>query len=458
MGRILGIELRRSPAAFIALLSTVVGAGLLMSAPPAFAGRWMQLAVATRLDLLILLPLALAGGAWLGRRDAVHRVGELFASTVRPRWQRVLPTAVAFAIAVVTAYLLVFLIGMAWVAPDARYFPVATIAVTAVGALGVLAAGWLGMAVGRAIPRLVTAPALAVIGAGVAGFLPMLVDDPARRGAGTRPAALLLTPIHDGNIDDFQTILSRVNVAQSLWLAALAVTSLLLLGAVRRRGFALALVPAVLGAAIALPLLPAGGYAAAAAVDPAAGELTCDDDGPQICVTRVHAHLLPDIAGPARQALFLLAAKVPGAPVRVAEGRQLSDWARTGTDPAPAPHDAGTLVFNLSRIGISDRADYATPFFLSFLIQSAWTQECATEARGDDVWVFEAVAAAWVKDRPDALEALTDPGERERADDVYRALTALPPAEQGQRMARARAAALDCRSDALLPSLTKGAA
>ena len=177
MGRILRIELRRSPAVFIALLSTVIGTGLLVSYPSEFAGRWMQLAVAVRLDLLVLLPLALAGGAWLGRRDALHRVDELFASTVRPRWQRVLPTAGAFAVAVVTTYLLVFLIGAAWVAPTSRYFPVVAIAVTAVGALSLIAAGWLGMAAGRAVPRLVTAPALAVVGAAVAGMLPMWLGE-----------------------------------------------------------------------------------------------------------------------------------------------------------------------------------------------------------------------------------------------------------------------------------------
>ena len=80
--------------------------------------------------------------------------------------------AAALAIPVVTAYLLVFGIGGGMGGADAGYFPVTAIVVTAVGALSLIAAGWLGMAAGRAVPRLVTAPALAVIGAALTGMLP----------------------------------------------------------------------------------------------------------------------------------------------------------------------------------------------------------------------------------------------------------------------------------------------
>ena len=456
MGRILRIELRRSPAMLVALLSAVTGAGLLVSYPASFAGRWMQLAVATRLDLLVLLPLALAGGAWLGRRDALHRVDELFASTVRPRWQRVLPTAAAFGLAVVAAYLLVFLVGAAWVAPTARYFPGAAVAVAAVGALSLVAAGWLGMAAGRAVPRLVTAPALAVVGAAVAGMPALLPPSGSVVGTTTRAgsAVLLLTPIHDGNIDDFQTIVARVTVPQALWLAALAVTGLLLLGVVSRRGIALAVLPAVLGAVIAIPLLPAGGYPAAAAVDSAAGELVCDTGTPQVCLTRVHAYLRPDIAGPARQAVTLLAAKLPGAPTRAVESRQLHEWARSGKDPVRAEPQAGTLVFDLATLGITDPAEYAGADFLSFLLVAPWQPGCGADA--PDGSTFGAVAVAWLKNQPVDPQGLAEPAERTRAQAAYRALAGLPRAEQGRRMARARDAALGCRGDALLPILAEG--
>jgi hypothetical protein len=455
LGRILRIELRRSSAVFLALLLLLVGAVLLMSYPEGFEGRWMQLAVATRLALLVMLPLALGGGAWLGRRDALHRVGELFASTVRPRWQRVIPAAAAYAIAVVTAYVLVFAVGALWVAPSARYFPAAAFGVAAVGALSLVAAGWLGMAAGRAVPRLFTAPALAVLGAAVAGMLPIVVSESAMMTTGRAgPAAMLLTPIHDGNIGDFQTIAARVTGTQALWLTLLAVTGLLLLGAARRRSVALAVVPAVLGAAIALPLLPAGGYRAAAAADPAAGRLVCDDSGPQVCLAEVHAYLLPDVVRPARQALTLLAAKVPGAPTRAVESIEFEPWLEQ--DRAPAPRPAGQLTFGLVSAGISDRAEYGDGYFLAFLLASAWEPDCATSA--DDVWTFQAVGAAWLRGSTAPLaELLQNPADRQLAGDVYQSLAGLPQAEQARRMAQAHAAAQDCSAATLLPILSGNA-
>ncbi|MDI5943999.1 hypothetical protein QLR68_38895, partial [Micromonospora sp. DH15] len=114
------------------------------------------------------------------------------------------------------------------------------------------------------------------------------------------------------SLNDFKTIPSSVSLLQALWLAALAATGLLLLGAVGRRAVALAVLPAVVGAAVAVPLLPTGGYSGSAVLDPAAVELVCDDDGPQVCVTRAHAALLPRVVGPARETLALIDAKLPG--------------------------------------------------------------------------------------------------------------------------------------------------
>ncbi|MEV4626481.1 hypothetical protein AB0J90_09380 [Micromonospora sp. NPDC049523] len=82
-GRFLRVELRRSAAGGIALLMLVVGTVMPLSSTQSFTGRWMQLAVNTRSMLMVLLPLALAGGAWPGRRETRHRVDELFAQPHR---------------------------------------------------------------------------------------------------------------------------------------------------------------------------------------------------------------------------------------------------------------------------------------------------------------------------------------------------------------------------------------
>ncbi|MDG4779278.1 hypothetical protein O7614_06415 [Micromonospora sp. WMMD961] len=455
-GRILRIELRRSAAPGVALLSLVTGTALVLTSTEFYAGRWMQLAITARTMLMVLLPLALAGGAWLGRRDARHRVDELFASTVRPRWQRVGPAAGALAGAVATAYLLVFLVAAGWVVRTAGYFPANAMVVIAVGVPALIAAAWLGMAAGRAVPRLVTAPLVAVLGFVLVGLVPewVMTVDTATTLARLRPepSAVLLVPTFSGGVDDFQTVTNRVSLLQMVWLVSLAATGLLLLGAVRRRAIALAVLPAVLGAAVTVPLLPVGGTRGAVVADPVAVELVCDNDGPQVCVTRAHAGVLPDVVGPAREALAVIAAKLPDAPVRAVETQQVAYWAQLTPDLSPPRHPGDTLVFETPTINRTGGADLSDGDFVPSLLRAVWEQECG-EGSEDDEPLARRLAAAWLSDQPPALESWWDRTDAERAQRAYQALVGLPEAEQRHRMAAARDAALDCRTDALLALL-----
>ncbi|MEU8187093.1 hypothetical protein [Micromonospora carbonacea] len=443
-GRIMRIEVRRSAVPGIALLLVIVGAALMLTVTGGYAGRWTQLAVYARSTLMMLMPLALAGGAWLGRRDRRHRVDELFGTTVRSRWRRSLPLAAGYALALVAVYLLTFLLGIPWVAPSAGYFPVSTIPITAVGALALVAAGWLGMAAGRAMPRVATAPVLAVVAFAVLTFVPDYVSMSGYDENFTKvrpdPAALLLAP-GINSLNDFMTVPSSVSLLQALWLAALAATGLLLLGAVGRRAVALAVLPAVVGAAVAVPLLPTGGYSGSAVLDPVAVELVCDDDGPQVCVTRAHAALLPEVVGPAREALALIDAKLPGtAPTRVEEGRQLLD----NTVRADASHvrDDGTLVFDALSIGWTGFSDVSPEELSAALLDAAWWRECETE---HPTFLARAVAVAWLTGgQPDLGRGSSAPEEREKADTALRELRKLPSDEQRKRVQAARAAALGC--------------
>ena len=254
-----------------------------------------------------------------------------------------------------------FLIAAGWVVPTSGYFPGATIVVTAVGVPALVAAAWLGMAAGRAVPRVITAPILAVVGFVLVGLVPELATWPdtdarshaasgrsRRRCCSSRPSPAWTTSRRSRR---------RVSLLQALWLVSLAATGLLLLGAVRRRAIAFAVLPALLGVAVAVPLLPVGGARGAAVVDPVAIELVCDNDGPQVCVTRAHAALLPDVVGPARQALGMMAAKLPNAPVRAVETQQVAYWARLAPDAAPPRHSADTIVFDTP----TDRTGSAAP-------------------------------------------------------------------------------------------------
>ncbi|WP_433220061.1 hypothetical protein ACQP00_16945 [Dactylosporangium sp. CS-047395] len=406
----IGFELRRTSVVVVGGLSLVVGAALLVSFPQGFAGRWLQLAVAVRLLLVFLFPVALAGGAALGRREARAGVGELFASTPRPRSHRLLVTAAALAIGLVAAYGLLFAVGAVWVVPSAGYFPLAALAVAGVGALALVAGGWLGLAAGRAVPRFVTAPVVAVLGIFLVGMLPEWVQV-----GRARPRALLLSPVFSGAIDDFATVAPRVSAVQAGWLATLAATGLLLATA-SRRAILPAVVPAVVGAALAVQLLPLGGYAAVAVADPRAVDLVCDDRGPQVCVTRVHAALLPGVAGPVRAALAVLAAGVPGAPTRAVESR----------GPGGPPHAADTLEFPAPPIGPTGHADLRDGTFPDLVLGAAWEQHC--DPSPADAFAGRRVAVSWLR---------SDPGPERR-----------------RLLAEARSAVLACDPDAfagLLP-------
>ncbi|MFY1695135.1 MULTISPECIES: hypothetical protein [unclassified Solwaraspora] len=453
-GRIMKTEVRRTAVPGIALLLLVIGAAFTLLSIEFFAGRWTQLALYGRGSLLLLIPLALAGGAWLGRRDRRSRVGELFATTVRPRWQRTLPLAVGYAAIMVVVYLLATAVGAIWVAPTAAYFSSTVFGITTVGALGMVAASWLGMAAGRAVPRIVTAPVLAVVGFAVVALLPDYISMAGYDANWVKtqpdPSALLLTPAFPGGFDDLQTLPTSVSALQAVWLAALAGTALLLIGTARRSLLALAVLPAVLGAAVAVPLLPTGGYFGAAVVDPAAAELVCDDDGPQVCVRKVHAQLLPDIVGPAREALTLMAAKLPDPPVRAQESARPVDWATPGRPPARRPPD--TLVFDPVGVTADGKADLSDGYFEANLLHAAWAQEChAVSGPGQAVrsvpYQAEAVATAWLTGEPPKREDWFRVEDIQQIEAGYQGLTALPADQQRQLVGRARAAALDCDYD-----------
>jgi hypothetical protein len=313
VSRVLRIELRRSAALGTALILLAVGALLLFSVDRSvFTTGWMQLAMTQRLYLAVLWPLALAAGAWQGRREHRTNVTELFASTPRPRAHRAVPTLGAMALAVVAGYLAMGIAGGLWIAGTARYLPASVFAVLAVGLLALVAAVWLGLAAGRLLPSPATAPALGLAGLGVLLLLP----------AATRPhgwLALVFSPIYEMNLPDaYTTVPGPASVAQAVWLSALAVTAVLLVVSGGWRLRVAALLPVVLGAAVAIAAMPRHNRYVIDAIDPVARELVCAHDEPRVCVSRVHAGLLAEVVPPARAALTVLA-PLPSPPTQVHE-------------------------------------------------------------------------------------------------------------------------------------------
>jgi hypothetical protein len=439
--RVLRTELRRSVAPWIALLIAVVGTVTIYAVLRAWGARWMPLALWQRQAGFLLIPIALGAGAWQGGRERRAKVGELLDSTARPRWQRALATAGALATGAVTGYLAMFAAGAVSVAPRAIYFPPGVVLVVAIGALTVVAAVWSGLAAGALWPSQLT-PAIAV----VAGLV-LMIGLPLTLGD---TAVGLLSGQLPSQQEDFSRVVTGAHVGQAVWLLGVAATALLLLGATGRRARLGAALPAVLAAAVALAVLP-GRDEPLTVTDPVAAGPHCTADAPRVCVRRAHASLLSDLRGPGREALRILAARLPGAPTVVRESTE--SWV-VGARPAP-----GELAVDLTMTA-DGHVQESRQELLWQLLDGAGTRPCTNiyeRARHLDVHrhhTARVIAAGWLISEHPSASVLT-PGQRqdELTTRSLAALLALPPAEQRARVIALRDAAQRCDGRDLLDVL-----
>lgn len=435
MTRVLGVELRRSAAIGAAVSLAVIGTlALFFAEGIAFSAGWMQLAITQRLYLALLFPLALAAGAWQARREHRSKVAELFATTPRPVSQRVVPTLGAMAVAVVAGYLVMGLAGAAWIIGTAGYLPVQVFVVTAVGALALVAAAWLGLAVGRLLPSPVTAPALGVAGLGALLMIPFA----------TKPhgwLALIFSPMVEMNMpDDYATVPGRVSAAQTLWLVGLALAAVLLVASANWRTRVAAVLPVALGVGLAVAVMPHHNRLVTDAVDPVARELVCADGEPQVCLSRTHEKLLPEVTGPARQALAVLA-ELPGAPTKVHED--------TYAFPDTYPEFRADTV--LLRVDSDRRGHLAGRATVQADVVTAAFSGPPTCENGP-AWADQLAAAHWLlgtKPAPAPVQDTLLPAGPDdaivEAAQIWQELRERPEADAASRVAALRQAAVDCK-------------
>jgi hypothetical protein len=252
---------------------------------------------------------------------------------------------------------------------------------------------------------------------------------------------------------DFAAVTAGAHLGQALWAVALAGAGLIVFATARLRTRAAAIVPVALGAAVALAVLPER-YADAYHLDPGAAAPVCTPDMPQVCVMRAHQGALADLRGPGREALAILAAKLPDAPTRVVE--------TTYMDPPPPRADTVSIALQVSGDGREARSALGTPDIRWDLLGGAGTPWCDNAAdpgtpgrRRHDIARF--VAAAWLLDQePPAPADPADPALLQRSETlpVYQALRELPAAEQRARVAELREAELACDGRDRLELLT----
>jgi hypothetical protein len=449
-GRILGIELRRSNARWMALL--LLPAALIFGG----AGRGLTvLALDQRQALVQVFPLAMGVAAWHARRDRRSRTDELLATTARPRWQRVLPGAAALAVGALAAYLVSTAINVGMVAAAGAYLSAVALPIIAVGGLALVVGVSFGLGLGRWLPFALIPPLLVVYwtAALFLGDTEAYTEGP--NASFEPPGWMLLWGDLQvvGTEFDFAAVTAGTHLGQGLWAVALATAGLIVFATARRRTGAAAIVPVVLGAAVAVAVLPER-YADAYYLDPGAAALVCTPDTPRVCMMRAHQGALADLRGPAREALSILAAKLPDAPTKVVE--------ITYMDPPPPRADTVHIALQVSGDGRDVRSALGTtPDIRWDLLLGAGTPDCANAnasapgRRRYDIARF--VAAAWLLDQePPAPADPSDPGLLQQSETlpVYQALRELPPAEQRARVAELREAELACDGRDRLDLLT----
>ncbi|WFE21851.1 hypothetical protein O7621_00150 [Solwaraspora sp. WMMD937] len=429
-GRILFVELRRTAVVWFGVGLAFAAASLAVDGER-WDGYWMAGVLAHYNTLELIWPLALAVGAWHGRREHASRMTELIATSARPGLARVAPRAVALVGCLAGGFTGGVLEVLALAVLTADHQPAGWVWPVLLGAASVAAAGLLGLGLGRLLPSRLTAPLLAVGALAAVVALQLLSNSGDNR-------ALLLSPASLGPVDRYSTIDDRAVAGMMVWYVALAATGWALYAAATGRSRLLAVLPGVAGLLVALIVLPP--VDEAAHPDLRATELVCADGTPRVCVSRVDASALPELVGPARRALALLA-RLPDPPTAVVQ--------QVGPHGATISERRKTANFRLLIYGDGTIAT-GLPTLEAELLDGAGTVACG--AALDDVEGWEPIQAAraaaglWLAGRDAAPDEFWDPVQG-MVEEALATLRSLPADEQLARVAALREAALNCRPD-----------
>lgn len=432
--RVFRTEALRGTAPMAAVAFATASAVLLLNETEDWVGRWIPFAESVRVTLIVLVPLAVAAGAWQSGREHRRRTPDQLAAAARPRWQPVVMTWAAVTLGMATGLLLVWGAVAAAIAPVATHHNGGWLPTLGVAFAGIAAAAALGVALGRLVRSRLVAP--------VAGLVVYIAVGVVIYNDGWRGA--LLAPSLGGAGTGTSLLAPGLQLRQLMWFGALGATALVLGGA---RRWWLAAAPAALAVPLAVSVAswPADERRVP---DVAAAQLVCTDDGgPEVCLTRVNAFLLDD-AVPAIRAQLVRWEHVEGGFDRAVD-------ATSRYDAGPADVQVGTITVDLSRlISWNARLSETDEYGFGLADEFAWASRnlvlegCDLEWAGDEPhYAATEAAGTWARGRqPSAgvLEADEPVDGGESAPRPVPTLLDRPEAEQRDWMGRYLAAARAC--------------
>ncbi|MGC0314969.1 hypothetical protein [Kitasatospora acidiphila] len=451
-GRVLHIELKRSVAPWpgvvvlggsLAVLCLIDG--IWWKGTAGWTAQWTSMALWTRYLLGFWWPLVVGMGAVYGLRDSRSRMAELLTTTPLPAWRRAALPAGAMALVLASGFGLLVLVGGVQVSLGATtYTSPGWLPISLVAALALVAAAVFGMGVARALPSVLTPPALTVLFLLLISLLRQNNEEALPSGVAPNRLALL-SPVTADPREMLLTLSDSVHLGQTLWLLGLLATGFALLSAATRRTRLLAVAPTLAGAALAVLILPAAPRDTYV-VDKTAATLVCD--GP-VCVTRANHSHLPELAPRGKEALRVLrdslGGKAPNSVREDTELRALGDERRLSGDVVLIDFD-DPLIAHAAGAGLT-----------RLLVAQGLAPNCAPSTTWEGGGLVDipaqSIAASWALG-DHQLEPLQQPDTDEyaqrawaNAEVAWEKLAALPPAEQRSRIAQVHAAALSCQNE-----------
>ncbi|MFE7491190.1 hypothetical protein [Kitasatospora sp. NPDC057541] len=447
--RVLRTELRRSAAAWpgITVLAGSLAVFLLIdgiwwNGTAGWTAQWTTMAMWTRYLLAFWLPLVVGTGAVYGLRESRSRMTELLVTTPLPAWRRAALPAAATALATAAGFGLLVLVGGVQVAlGPTDYAPPGWLPISLVALLALVAGAVFGMGVARTLPHVLTPPALMVGVLALTNLLRPRTEDLVPSGSAPNRLTLL-SPVVPDPREMLLTLSGPVHLGQTLWLLGLLGTGFALLSATTRRARLLAVVPALAGAALALPVLPAEARDSYV-VDKAAAALICE--GP-VCVTRANRDRLDELAARGTEALSVLRGLLGDrAPHTVREDNGL----RALGDVRELSDDVVLVDFD-ERLFTDAEGEALTRALISQGLAPSCHANNDREGAGSSDVAVQSIAVSWALHDPQ-LRPLVAKGTgayEQRtwadADTAWQKLTAAPPDEQRSRIGELRAHAFSC--------------